>query len=291
MQYSLAMLRIVRHIGFWLLSQKKNLVDVHTIIETKNVDFFENIFPMKLNDEQQVQKTSRDKSIEPSEFEPSRSKKDRKETNLGDGFYTFLIDDNPRSYKEVITSLDASFWKEAINSEIESIMCNHTWELVNLPPGAKTIGCKWIFKRKLKQDGSIEKYKARLVAKGFKQRKDVDYFDTFAPVTRIASIRVLIALASIHNLVIHQMDVKTAFLNGDLEEEIYMEQPSGCVVLRKKKKVCKLVKSQYGLKQAPKQWHNKFDHVLITNGYSINDADKCIYNKYENNTCSHLSLY
>ena len=119
------------------------------------------------------------------------------ETNLGDGFYTFLIDEDPRSYKEAITSLDAPFWKEAINSEIESIM--YTWELVDLPLGPKTIGCRWIFKRKLKQDGSIRKYKARLVAKGFKQRNDVYYFDTFAPVTIIASIRVLITLTSIHN--------------------------------------------------------------------------------------------
>ena len=115
-------------------------------------------------------------------------------------------------------------------------MYNHTWELVDLPPGAKTIGFKWIFKRKLKQDGSIEKYKARLVAKGFKQRNDVDYFDAFAPVTRITSIKVLITLAFIHNLVIHQMDVKTTFLNGNLEEKIYMEQPEGCVVLEKEKK-------------------------------------------------------
>ena len=129
-----------------------------------------------------------------------------------------------------------------------------------------------------------------LVAKGFQQRKDIDYFDTFAPMTRIASIRVLIALASIHNLVIHQMDVKTAFLNGDLEEEIYMDQPEGCVVPRKEKKVCKLVKL-YGLKQAPKQWHNKFDHVLVNNGYSINDVDKCIYSKYEDNTCVVICLY
>ena len=246
---------------------------------------------MKPNGEQQVQKTSKDKSIEPFEFEPRKSKRDRKETNLGDGFYTFLIDEDPRSYKELITSPDAPFWKETINSEIESIMYNHTWELVDLPPGAKIIGCKWIFKRKLKQDGFIEKYKAHLVAKDFKQRKDVDYFDTFAPVTRIASIRVLITLASIHNLVIQQMDVKTAFLNGDLEKEIYMEQPEGCVVPRKeKKKKCKLVKSLYGLKQAAKQWHTKFDNVLVTNGYSINDVDKCIYSKYEDNTCSHLPL-
>ena len=117
---------------------------------------------------------------------------------------------------------------------------------------AKTIGCKWIFKRKLKQDGSIKKYKARLVVKGFKQRKNVDYFDTFAYVTRITSIRVLITLVSIHNLVIHQMDVKTAFFNEDLKEEIYMEQLGGCLVPRNEKKVCKLVKSLYGLKQAPK---------------------------------------
>ena len=102
--------------------------------------------------------------------------------------------------------------------------------MVDLPPGAKPIGCKWIFKRKLNPDGSVDKFKARLVAKGFTQKQNIDYFDTFAPVTRISSIRVLITLASIYKLVIHQIDVKTAFLNGDLEEEIYMVQPEVCVV-------------------------------------------------------------
>ena len=125
--------------------------------------------------------------------------------------------------------------------------------MVDLPPGAKPIGCKWIFKRKLNPDGSVDKFKARLVAKGFTQKQNIDYFDTFAPVTRISSIRVLIALASIYKLVIHQMDVKTAFLNGDLEEEIYMVQPEGYVVPGQENKVCKLLKSLYGLKQAPKQ--------------------------------------
>ena len=124
---------------FLVTKLENSLVDVNPIIETKNADFLENIFPMKLNGEQLVQKTSRDKSIEPFEFEPRRSKIDRKETNLGDGFYTFLIDEDPRSYKEAITSPDAPFWKEAINSEIKSIMYNHTWELVDLPSGAKTI--------------------------------------------------------------------------------------------------------------------------------------------------------
>ena len=129
----------------------------------------------------------------------------------------------------------------------------------------------------------MDKFKVRLVAKGYTQKKDFDYFDTFAPVTRIASIRVLFALASIHKLVIHQMDVKTVFFNGELEEKIYMDQPEGCVTTGNEHKVCKLVKSLYGLKQAPKQWHDKFDSVLVSNGYQINDADKCIYTKFEDN--------
>ena len=110
---------------FLVTKSENSLMDVNTIIETKNEDFFENIFPMKLNGEQQVQKTSRDESIEPSEFEPRRSKRDKKETNLRDGFYAFLIDEDPRSYKEAITSPDTPFWKEVINNEIESIMYNH----------------------------------------------------------------------------------------------------------------------------------------------------------------------
>ena len=113
--------------------------------------------------------------------------------------------------------------------------------LVDLPPGNKAIGCKWVFKRKLKSDGSIDKYKARLVAKGFTQKKGLDYFDTYSPVSSITTIRILIALASIHNLVIHQMDVKTTFLNRDLDEEIYMEQPEGFIVKGQEHKVCKLV--------------------------------------------------
>ncbi|KAL0325398.1 UNVERIFIED_CONTAM: Retrovirus-related Pol polyprotein from transposon TNT 1-94 [Sesamum radiatum] len=115
-------------------------------------------------------------------------------------------------------------------------MQNHTWELVDLPSGNKPLGCKWILKRKYKADGSIDKYKARLVAKGFKQKEGLDFFDTYSPVTRITSIRVLIAVAALYDLEIHQMDVKTAFLNGELDEEIYMEQPEGFVVPGQEKK-------------------------------------------------------
>ena len=117
------------------------------------------------------------------------------------------------------------------------------------------------------------------MAKGFRQ-KVVDYFDTYAPVERITSIRVFYAVASIHDLYLHQMDVKTTFLNGDLDEEVYMEQPKGFVLLGNEKKVCKLVKSLYGLKQAPKKWHEKFDSVILSHGFNPNGEDRCLYSKF-----------
>ncbi|GJV30166.1 zinc finger, CCHC-type containing protein [Tanacetum coccineum] len=127
--------------------------------------------------------------------------------------YCFNVEDDPKIFDEAMKSHDVAFWKEAINDEMDSIMGNNTWVLADLPPGCKPLGCKWIFKRKLKVDGTIEKFKARLVIQGFKQKSGIDYFDTYAPVARISTIRLLIAMASIHNLIIHQMDVKTAFLN------------------------------------------------------------------------------
>ena len=111
-----------------------------------------------------------------------------------------------------MSSPKTPYWKEAINDEVESILQNHTWELVDLPPSSKPLGYKWILKKKMKADGSIDKYKVRLVIKGYNKKEGLDYFDTYSPVTRISSIRMLIAIAAIHNLEIHQMDVKTAFL-------------------------------------------------------------------------------
>ena len=123
---------------------------------------------------------------------------------------------------------------------------------MDLPPGCKPLGYKWVFKRKLKADGSIDKYKARLVVKGYKQKEGVDCFDPYSLVTRITSIQMLIAITALHNLKIHQMDVKTTFLNGELNEEIYIEQLEEFIVPGQEKKVWRLVKSLYGLKQAPK---------------------------------------
>ncbi|GJS38835.1 zinc finger, CCHC-type containing protein [Tanacetum coccineum] len=128
--------------------------------------------------------------------------------------------DDPKTFDEVMKSQYVAFWKEAINDKMDSIMGNNTWVLADLPPGCKPFGCKWIFKRKLKVDGTVEKFKARLVIQGCKQKSRIDYFDTYALVARISTIRLMIDMASSHNMIIHQMDVKTAFLNGELEEEV-----------------------------------------------------------------------
>jgi hypothetical protein len=154
---------------------------------------------------------------ERNEVEPRRSKRTKTLKTFGPDFLTFILEDEPQSFKEVMSTPEAPLWKKAINGEIESILQNHTWELVDLPSGCKPLGYKWIFKRKIKADGSIDKYKARLVVKSYKQKECVDYFDTYSSVTRITSIKMLIAIAALYNLKIHQMDVKTTFLNGELD--------------------------------------------------------------------------
>ncbi|XP_076908286.1 putative mitochondrial protein AtMg00820 [Bidens hawaiensis] len=123
-----------------------------------------------------------------------------------------MIENDPKTYKEAVTSVDASLWKETIKSELDSILFNNNiWKLTELLKGTKPNTSKWIFKQKLRPDGTIDKYKARLVIRGFTQKEGIDYFDTYSPVTKITTIRSLIVLASIHDLVVHQMDVKIAF--------------------------------------------------------------------------------
>jgi hypothetical protein len=287
----------------FLVVEPNNSVKVNTIIESRDAEFYENRFTSipSINDKMVEPIRNNNESGEPSESSKlRRSKRMRKEKSFGLDFIVYSvegsrdssckqkmispnIDSDPLTYEEAMTSQDAAFWKEAINDEMDSIMGNNMWILEDLPPGSIPIGCKWIFKRKLKVDGTIEKFKAMLVAKGFKQKEGLDYFDTYAPVARIATIRTLIALASIYNFEIHQMDVKTAFLNGELEEEIYMHQPEGLVMPNHEWKVCKLIKSLYGLKQAPKQLHGKFDKAVVANGFKIHNFAKCVYSKFHKN--------
>ena len=137
------------------------------------------------------------------EGEPRRSKRQRTFTSFGPNLLMYLLENEPRILKKAVISLEAPFWKEAINSEVESVLSNHTWELVDLPPGNKPLQCKWIFKKKMKADGTIDKYKVRLVVKRYKQREGLDYFDTYSLVTRITSIMMLIAIVAVYRLEIH----------------------------------------------------------------------------------------
>ncbi|KAL0312877.1 UNVERIFIED_CONTAM: Retrovirus-related Pol polyprotein from transposon TNT 1-94 [Sesamum radiatum] len=283
-----------------------DFISVNTVIESRDAIFDETRFSSIPRPQERIPSTSgtskETESFKVTPDEPMKlrkSKRVRKPKSFGPDFqlyliegsrdevstlypYCFNVEDDPKIFDEAMKSQDVAFWKEAINDEMDSIMGNNTWVLADLPPGCTPLGCKWIFKKKMKVDGTIEKFKARLVIQGFRQRPGIDYFDTYAPVARISTIRLLIALASIHNLVIHQMDVKTAFLNGDLDEEVYMKQPEGFIMPGNEHKVCKLVKSLYGLKQAPKQWHQKFDEVVLSSGYRLNQSDKCVYSKFDN---------
>ena len=271
--------------AYRFLIHKLEIFDMHanTIIESRNASLFENVFPYKSTQESNSSKRTHDTTIgyqgQQNDDEPRRSKRTRTSKCFGRDFLTYLLEDEPQSFKEAMSSPEAPYWKEAVNDEVESILQNHTWELVDLPLGSKPLGYKWMFKKKMKAYGSIDKYKARPVIKVYKQKEGLEYFDTYSPVTRISSIRMLIAIAAIHNLEIHQMDVKIAFLNGDLDEEIYMEQLEGFIIPGQEKKVFWLIKSLYGLKQAPMQWHEKFESVMMTNGFKINECDKCVYVK------------
>ncbi|RVX00967.1 Retrovirus-related Pol polyprotein from transposon TNT 1-94 [Vitis vinifera] len=137
-----------------------------------------------------------------------------------------------------------------MDDEMNSMYMNGVWDLVELPHGCKPVGCKWVFKTKRDSSGRIEKYKARLVVKGYSQREEIDFKETFSPVSTKDSFRVIMAIVAHFDLELHQMDVKTAFLNGDLDEDVYMEQPTGFIEVGKEHLVCKLNKSIYGLKQA-----------------------------------------
>ena len=154
---------------------------------------------------------------------------------------------------------------------------NDTWELVPLPEGKKSIGCKWVYKVKHNANGSISRYKARLVAKGYAQINGIDYEDTFSPIAKMATVRAIIAVAASKGWVLHQMDVKNAFLHGDLQEEVYMDQPLGYEDSGHPEHVCRLKKALYGLKKAPRAWHERIAQYLVTIGFHMADADHSLY--------------
>ena len=163
-----------------------------------------------------------------------------------------------------------------MDAEINSLLKNQTWELAKLPKNKKALQNKWVYRLKEEVDGK-KRFKARLVVKGFAQKEGIDFAKIFSLVVKMTSIRTILIFVAVEDLHLEQLDVKTAFLHDDLEEEIYMEQPQGYVVTGKEKMVCKLKKSFYGLKQAPRQWYLKFDRFMADQGYTRCHSDHCVY--------------
>ncbi|GJT69269.1 retrotransposon protein, putative, ty1-copia subclass, partial [Tanacetum coccineum] len=197
----------------------------------------------------------------------------------------------PANYKAALLDPESDKWLTAMNVEMQSMKDNEVWILVELPPNGKTVGSKWLFKKKTDMDGAVHTYKARLVAKGYTQTPGIDYEETFSPVADIRAIRILIAIAAYYDYEIWQMDVKTAFLNGYLNEEVYMEQPEGFVNPKYPNRVCKLKRSIYGLKQASRQWNKRFDDEIKKFGFSQNADEPCVYLKASGSNVTFLILY
>lgn len=181
----------------------------------------------------------------------------------------------PQSYKEACTKPE---WIEAMNQELAALETNNTWELTELPAGKKPIGCKWVYKVKLKADGQLEKCKARLVAKGFNQQYGLDYTEVFSPVAKHVTVRLLITLATVNAWPLHQLDVNNAFLHGFLRDEIYMTPPPG-YTRAQPGQVCHLIRSLYGLKQASREWNMEFCRQLFQQGFVQSPNDHCLFTR------------
>uniref|UniRef100_A0A803QIL4 Reverse transcriptase Ty1/copia-type domain-containing protein n=1 Tax=Cannabis sativa TaxID=3483 RepID=A0A803QIL4_CANSA len=181
-------------------------------------------------------------------------------------------------------------WDNAMDDDMTSLTKNKTWYLVRRPKGQRVIGCKWVYRHK---DGilGVEKarFKARLVAKGFSQREGANYNEIFSLVVKHISIRLKLSIVVINDLELEQLDVKTAFLHGDLEENILIKQPNGYEVRGKEDHVCHLKRSLYRLKQSPRQWYKMFDESVLINGYKKSTYDNCVYVK--NKAIVYLLLY
>ena len=205
--------------------------------------------------------------------------------------YLLLSDSGePECYDQAMQVEDSIKGESAMKDEMDSLMSNQTWELAELPPGKKALHNKWVYRIKEEHDGN-KRYKARLVVKGFQQKEGVDYNEIFSPVVKLTTIRLVLKIVAAENLHLEQLDVKTAFLHGDLEEELYMRQPEGFIKEDKKKLVCRLKKSLYGLKQAPRQWYKKFDSFMSSHGFTRCQADHCCYFKKFDNNFIILLLY
>lgn len=199
-----------------------------------------------------------------------------------------FVDDDPKTIREAKERSDWPQWQEAVNSEYNALIENETWSICDLPKDRTAVTCKWVFKLKRSANGEIDKYKARLVARGFSQREGFDYNETYSPVAKLTTLRILLSVANHTRMIIHQMDVKSAFLNGKLNEEIFMMQPEG---FRKGNGVLRLNKAIYGLKQASRMWNNSFNDFMLKIGFRRCASDQCLYIDGNKGSTCYVLLY
>jgi hypothetical protein len=231
----------------------------------------------------------------PQNEHPRRSQRARRSA-ISDDYEVYVSEEiqmegDPTSFEEAMRSAHLSKWLDAMKDEMRSMSVNKVWDLEEFPKGAKTVGCKWVYKTKCDSNGNIKRLKTRLVAKGFTQREGIDYTETFSSVSCKDSLSIIMALVAHYDLELHQMDVKTTFLNRDLLENVYMAQPNGFAVKGKEHMRCHLRKSIYRLKQASKQWYLKFDETIRSFDFKENEEDNCIYAKFRNGKFIFLILY
>lgn len=208
------------------------------------------------------------------------------------GFVTYFANCcEPTTVAEALGSDDAIHWQEAMQHEYDSLKSNKTWDLVTLPPGKSAISCKWVFKRKCDDSGNTLRYRARLVARGFLQQPGRDYEETFAPVVKWTTLRLLMAIAARKGFQVDHLDVTTAFLYGDLQEEVYMKQPEGLVDSMHADKVCRLKKALYGLKQSARSWYTKISTTLLTLGFESLKSEPCVFRSVSTEGEVYIALY
>ena len=216
-----------------------------------------------------------------------RQLRDRAKLQRPDRYEAFVVE--PTTVEQALNSPEADEWKQAMKEELEAMSSNKVWKLEKLPPNKKAIKNRWIFKIKRNQHGEIERFKARLVIKGYTQVPGIDFTETFAPVTRFETLRIVLAIAAAKRLTLEQLDVTTAFLSAELYEDIYMEQPHG--FNDNSGLHCKLLKSLYGLRQSSRQFHIKFSNVLLNLGLVQSKVDNCLFYRIDGNDLTMLVIY
>jgi hypothetical protein len=254
--------------------------------------------PANLSSSSSVWPAATDQSAAPDAAPPTHGYRTRLSHNLrqpkirtdGTITYTDVKSSNAEPTSHV-TALAHPLWRSAMHEEFQALVKNKTWHLIPPRPGLNIIDYKWIFKLKHKADGSIDRYKARLVAKGFKQQYGIDYDDTFSPVVKPTTIRVLLSIAVSRGWSLRQIDIQNTFLHGHLQGDVYMKQPPGFVDSTHPTYICKLDKSLYGLKQAPRAWFSRLSNKLLQLGFQASKADVSLFIFNQGGTQMYILIY